>query len=140
MFLTASEIYTHLYEETIAAISGDDERLLLAAISGAISEAKGYLHAYDKDAVFSETGDDRDALLLIWVKDMAVWHYINIARPAVDYEVRERRYNAAIAWLKGVQKGDIIPDYPRPVNSETKQEENTSGIRIGSNPKRCNYI
>lgn len=140
MFVSANEIYTHLYEETIAAISGTDERLLLAAISGAISEAKGYLHAYDKDAIFDQTGEDRDALLLIWIKDIAVFHYINIARPAVDYELRERRYNAAIAWLKGVQKGDIVPDFPRPVNSETQMEENTTGFRFGSNPRRTNHI
>jgi phage gp36-like protein len=140
MYLTADEIYTHLYEETIEAISGEDERLLLAAIKGAISEAKGYLHAYDISAIFAKTGVDRDDLLLIWLKDIAVWHYINIARPAVDFDVRERRYNAAIAWLKGVQKGDIVPDFPRPVDPETNAETNSTGIQFGSNPKRGNYI
>jgi phage gp36-like protein len=140
MYLTADEIYTHLYEETIKAISGDDERSLLMAIKGAIKEAKGYLHAYDTTAEFAKTGDDRDDLLLIWLKDIAVWHYINIARPSVDIDVRERRYNAAIAWLKGVQKGDIVPDFPRPVDPETNIETNSTGILIGSNPKRGNYI
>jgi hypothetical protein len=140
MYLTADEIFTHLYEETVEAISGDDERLLLAAIKGAISEAKGYLNAFDIAAIFAKTGDDRDDLLLIWLKDMAVWHYINIARPSVDFDVRERRYNAAIAWLKGVQKGDIVPDFPRPVDPETNIETNSTGILFGSNPKRGNYI
>jgi len=140
MFITAEELYTHLYDETINAISGADERLLLAAIKGAEQEAKGYLHAYDIDAVFTAADDDRDQLLVIWVKDMAVWHYINIARPAIDYDVRERRYNAAIAWLKGVQKGDIVPGFPLPVDPETGEEENTSPFSFGSNPKRGNYI
>jgi phage gp36-like protein len=141
MFLTADELYTHLFPETITAISGTDERLLLAAISGAISETKGYLSAFDIAAIFAKTGDDRDALLLIWCKDIAVWHYIAIARPAIDYEVRETRYKAAIAWLKGVQKGDIVPpDFPRPTDPETSEELNTSGIKIGSLPKRGNYI
>lgn len=140
MFLNADEVYTHLYEETISSISGNDERLLLAAITGAISEAKGYLNAYDRDAIFNKAGEERDALLLIWVKDMAVWHYINIARPSVDIDLRERRYNAAIAWFKGVQKGEIVPDLPRLVDETTDEEINASGFRFGSNQKRGNYI
>lgn len=140
MYLDIDEIYTHLYEETVDAISGADERLLLAAISGAISEAKGYLHAFDLVEIFGRAGDERDPLLLIWLKDIAVWHYINIARPQVDFDVRERRYNAAIAWFKGVQKGDISPDFPRPVDPVTETEENTTGIKFSSNTKRGNYI
>jgi hypothetical protein len=140
MYLNIDEIYTHLYEETVGAIGGNDERLLLAAISGAISESKGYLHAFDLVEIFGRTGDERDPLLLIWLKDIAVWHFINIARPAVDYDVRERRYNAAIAWLKGVQEGDIIPDFPRPVSPDTGEAENTTGIKFSSNTKRGNYI
>jgi len=140
MFLSADEIYTHLFPETISAISGTDERLLLAAITGAISETKGYLSAFDIAAIFAKTGEERDALLLIWLKDIAVWHYIAIARPAVDYEVRETRYKAAIAWLKGVQKGDIVPpDFHIKTNPDGS-EENTSGMLFGSNPKRGNYI
>lgn len=140
MYLTAAEIYTHLYEETIKVISGEDERLLLTALKGAVKEAKGYLSAFDMSKEFAKAGEERDDLLLIWIKDIAVWHYINIARPSVDIDIRERRYNAAIAWLKGVQKGDIVPDFPRPVDPETNVETNSTGILIGSNPKRGNYI
>lgn len=139
MFLTTEEIYTHLYEETVTAISGDDERLLTAAMSGAEAEAKGYLHAFDTEKVFNATEEQRDALLLIWVKDIAVWHYINIANPNVDFEVRERRYNSAIAWLKGVQKGSIVPDFPKKTDI-SGAEENATQFRFGSNPKRANHI
>lgn len=139
MFITPEEIYTHLFEETVAAISGEDQTLLLAALTGAQAEAKGYLHAFDTDAIFTATGESRDAMLVIWVKDIAVFHYINIANPAVNYEARERRYNAAIAWLKGVQKGRIIPDLP--VKTSTSGEsENATQYRFGSNPKRSNHI
>ena len=140
MFLNSDELYTHIFPESISAISGTDERLLLAAISGALSEAQGYLNHYDYAAIFDKTGDERDALLLIWCKDIAVWHYIVIARPAIDYEVRETRYKAAIAWLKGVQKGDIIPPgWPRKIDPDSG-EELGSPIKIGSLQKRDNYI
>jgi len=139
MFVTPEEINTHLYEETLTAISGDDETMLAAALTGAQAEAKGYLSAFDTDAIFAATNDDRDPLLLIWVKDIAVFHYINIANPAVNYEARERRYNAAIAWLKGVQKGSIVPDLPTKKTPEG-DNENATQFRFGSNPKRSNHI
>ena len=139
MFTAPEEIFTHLYPEQVLAVSGEDERLLTMALQGAMVETKGYLHKYDIEKIFSASGDERDPLLLIFVKDIAVWHYMNIANPNIDFSVREKRYYAAVAWLKGVQKGDIVPDFPVPTG-EDGQKENTGGFRIGSNPKRGNYI
>lgn len=135
MYISIEELKTHLRDETIQAISGEDETFLTMAITGAESEAKGYLHKFDIASIWAKTGDLRDQLLCIWIKDIAVWHYINIANPGVDFAVRERRYLAAISWLKGVQKGDIIPvDFPLP------ELIDTSEMAIGSNPKRVNHI
>ncbi len=139
MYITIDELDSHLRDETKQAIEGSDTTLLTMAIKGAETEAKGYLHKYDIAAIWAKTGDDRDDLLMIWLKDIAVWHYINIANPGVDFAVRERRYNAAIAWLKGVQRGDIVPDFPLPLDADG-EEENTTPFIIGSNPKRGNYI
>jgi len=135
MYITLEELKTHLRDETIQAISGEDETLLTMAVTGAESEAKGYLHKFDLDVLFGKTGEQRDPLLCIWLKDIAVWHYINIANPGVDFAVRERRYLAAVSWLKGVQKGDIVPPgFPVP------ELIDTSEISIGSNPRRGNHI
>jgi len=132
--VSTSEIFTHLFSETVQAISDGDDRLLQMAIDAAIAEAKGYLHRYDVVKIFAVAGDDRNPLLVYWIKDIAVWHYINIANPGVDWKVRELRYNAAIAWLRGVQRGDIVPDLPAVENT------NTTGWSIGSNPKRVQHI
>lgn len=139
MYVIPKEIFTHLYKEQITAIQGDDEHMLEMAIDGAIVETKGYLHKYDIEKIFSQTGDNRNPLLCIFIKDIAVWHYINIANPNADLSVREKRYNAAIAWLIGVQKGYIVPNLPIPTD-EDGNKENTTGFRLGSNPKRENYI
>lgn len=139
MFVSPDEIYTHLYPESVRAISGNDERLLLSALSGAISEVKLYLHKYDLEKLFATTGDKRDDLLLIWIKDVAVWHYINIANPNIDYEDRYRRYQFALGSLKDIQKGNAVPDFPLK-EDENGNPENTSGIMIGSNPPRTQHI
>lgn len=132
-FITIEELKTHLYDNQISLISGTDETLLTSAIDGAIAEARGYLHNYDTDKIFSETSN-RNSLLVIFIKDIAVWHYINLANPGIDLKLRQDRYNAAIAWLKGVQKGDIMPDLP------VVQKDDTNTITVGSNPPRNNHI
>lgn len=136
MYITVEELKTHLYAEQLEAISGDDETLLISAIEGAVQEAKGYLHKFDLVAIFGGTGDARNALLVIFVKDVAIWHYINLANPGADYKLRQDRYNRAVAWLKSVQAGEVVPDLPI-----ADQEENTAGsVSWSSNTKRENYI
>lgn len=139
MFVEPNEIYTHLYPETIKVISGNDERLLIDALSTATSEVRGYLHAFDLDALFSKTGADRDALLVTRIKDIAVWYYIRVANPNVDYEAWERIYKYAISSLKDIQRGDFVPDFP-PKKDDEGNLQNTGGMRIGSNPRRGQHI
>lgn len=135
MFLTLEELKTHVYGENIDAITREDDTIVTAAVDGAISEAKGYLSDYDSDNIFGATGSSRNALLLIFVKDIAVWHLINLSNPGIDFDLRQKRYDAAIAWLKGVQKGNISPDLPKQAISA----ENPGMISYGSNPKRIQH-
>lgn len=137
MFLSTEELKTHLYEENVSVISRDNDAILTAALDGAIAEAKGYLAAYDRVAIFTSEGSERNALLLIFVKDIAVWHFINLCNAGTELELRQNRYNRAIDWLKSVQRGDVSPDLP------TKEDEagNTIGIiKFGSNPKRNQHF
>jgi len=136
MFLTTEELKTHLYGENIEVLTREDETITTAAIDGAISEAKSYLGQYNTNNIFTASGSSRNALLLIFVKDIAVWHLINLDNPGIDFAVREKRYNSAIAWLKGVQKGDITPDLPKLATSVTKP----GVVTYGSNPKRIQHF
>ena len=137
MYLTVPELYTHLYDEVVDNISRCDDEAPLHCIMAAISETKGYLHRYDIVKIFNATGDERNELLLIFVKDIAVWHFVNLGNTCTDLELREKRYDRAIAWLKGVQKGDITPDLP------IKDESDNDFIPTfiwGSNPKRDQHF
>ena len=132
-FLTPDELKTHLYAESIAAISNTDTTIVSAAVDGAVSEAKGYLASFDIATIFAATGDARNALLLIFIKDMAVWHFITLCNAGTELEFRQTRYDRAISWLKAVQKGDVIPDLPKAVATDTS---NPAIIAFGSNTKR----
>jgi len=136
MYITKEELNTHLLDESIIAISGDDDTIITAAIDGAVAEAKGYLHKWDRAAEFARTDEERNPLLVIFVKDIAVWHYINIATPGIEMKVRQDRYRSAVQWLKDVQAGLIVPDLP-----ELPPVEGQAGtFAWGSNPARSNHI
>lgn len=135
MYITPQEITTHLGTEQIEAISNGDDTMLQAAIDGATVEAKGYLHAFDITAELAKEGEARNALLIIFLKDIAVWHFVNICNVNTSLELRQDRYERAVSWLRQVQKGEVMPDLPAlPV------EQQTGTIIYNSNPKRSNHF
>ena len=140
-FLNPEELGTHLYCENIDAIARQDETILLAAIDTAIAEAHGYLGAYDREAIFNAEDDERNALLLTFVKDIAVWHFICLSNAGTDIQLRQDRYERAIAWLKAVQKAEIKPNLPVLEDADNDGKPDGIGEYIyGSNPKRSQHF
>lgn len=133
-FLTVEELKTHMPEEIVEVISNGDVSIAEAAIDTAMEEASGYLSNYDFVTIFETEGTARNPVLLMYVKDIAIWHYIQLANPNVDMDLRERRYEFAIKWLEKVQKGMVTPYLPPIV----PQDENVQvgKLRYGSNLKR----
>ncbi len=140
-FLTIQELNTHLHDEQVETITRGDETIPQAAIDAAIAEAKGYLTRFDCTRVFSASGNKRNQLLLIFVKDIATWHLINLCNAGTDLKFRQDRYERAIDWLKAVQRGDVSPDLPdRETEEETGSNAPIGPIAYGSNPKRCQHF
>lgn len=133
-FLTPDELGSHLYAENIEVITRGDDTLTQAAIDAAIQEAKGYLGAFDKTAIFASVEGARNALLLTFVKDIAAWHLINLCNAGSDMKLRQDRYERAVAWLKDVQKGNVTPDLP------IVEGETVGTITFGSNEKRNQHF
>lgn len=138
MYLSPNEINTHLGVEQIEAISDGDETMLTAAIDAAIAEAKGYLKAYDIAAELSKSANERNALLVIFIKDIAVWHFVNICHVNTSLDLRQDRYERAVSWLKAVQKGEVLPDFPKLETSDG--EANNLPYKVTSNQKRTNHL
>ena len=139
-FLTLDELRTHLYRESVSVITRDDPTILTAAIDAAVQEAYSYLGAYDRDRIFSSTGDDRNPLLLIFIKDIAVWHFINLCNAGTELQLRQARYERAVAWLHQVQKGEVKPMLPI-VDEDADGIPDRAGEYIfGSNPKRKQHF
>lgn len=136
MFLSPSELSSHMYEGVMDAISENDDTKVMTAINAAISEAKGYLSRYDTTALFDLEAEARDPILLLYIKDMAVWHFIALANPNIDYEARQNRYEAAILWFGKIQAGRVVPA-GWPYASEATEKQ--TYFLFGSNPRRNSH-
>jgi len=108
-FLTPDDFTSRAYAEKLNAISRGDITLLPTAIKEAIAEAVLYLGRFNTADLFGKTEDDRDPILLRWLKDIALWQFIGLANPGLDYEDVELRRNNAIDGLKNVQKSATPP-------------------------------
>lgn len=139
-YLLSSEISSHMYDENIQTITRGDDTIVTAAIDAAIAEAKGYLNRYDTARIFAAVGDKRNQLLLIFIKDIAVWHLITLCNVGTDMEFREKRYERAVDWLKAVQKGNVNPDLPLLDTGTSSTSDAIGPIIFGSNPKRNNHF
>lgn len=137
--LLVSDFHTHLYQEIIESIERTDANTdkLDEAIQAAESQAKGYLSRFDIDELFAATGEDRDKMLLVWLKDLAVWQFTAIANPNINLEYWSLRYDQAIKELGKIQSGKVVPHgWPPAINPES----DSTFFHVKSNPRReTNY-
>lgn len=88
-----------------------DPQIIEICEDRAIAEMRSYMNkTYDCNAIFSTTGDDRHALILMFAIDITVYHIFCQHNPYKIAKIRQDRYDRAVEWLKGVMKGDITID------------------------------
>ncbi|WP_164879085.1 DUF1320 domain-containing protein [Flavobacterium cerinum] len=117
-------------------ISYESEDVLEDAELAAQSEMETYLVSrYDTQAIFNtgQEPEQRSALIVMYLVDMALYHLHANIQPNDVPEVRENRYKQAISWLKDVAAGKISPVLP--VKVIVPGEDNTGNIALGCNPK-----
>ena len=101
-------------------ITDGDENIVLQAIAAGIDETRSYIEAnvnlkenydgrliYDADAIFSQTGASRNAIILQHAITLSKWHLVQLCNADVIYEQAKDRYDRAVSWLKQMAKGTI---------------------------------
>jgi hypothetical protein len=149
-FLTQAELKSHLYDEQVGEIVRGDTAIVPAGIDAGILEMKGYLAAYDITTIFAATGANRNALVLLFLKDIVVWHIITLCAPDIEYKIREERYKRAIQWLRDVQSRKNLPGLPTittgvdAISGDTTHSGGYGGFNAsgtwGGNRKRNNQL
>lgn len=137
-FLTPEDFNTRVYEEKIDAISNGDDTLLPTAIDGAISEVEKLLVKFDLDDLFGKTGTNRDPILLVWLKDITIWHFIGLSKPDIDYDDSLTRYEKAVKSLTLIKTSPEVPIGWK-LRAITDEDYPAGTIEVSSQPKRNTY-
>jgi phage gp36-like protein len=112
MFLTADDYATVVDAAALEVISQSGDQLAQAE-RYAQEEISSYLRSrYDVAAAFAETGERRNAQLVMVACDVALYHLMARLPKRAGFEVRQERYERAIAWLESVQAGKASPMLP----------------------------
>jgi phage gp36-like protein len=99
-----------------------DPQIIEICEDRAISEMRGYMDkTYDCEAIFSATGSDRNALILMFALDITIYHIFCQHNPYKMSKIRQDRYDRAVKWLKGVSRGEITIDSAPKLPDETVQ-------------------
>ena len=106
-----STVHRDILDSLLRGDSGESATIIDDCEMQAISEMKGYLgKTYDVSAIFSATGDARHPLILMYAKDISVYHIFCIHNPYTMSQIRRDRYERAIDWLKAVAAGKVTID------------------------------
>ena len=118
-----ASIHREILDSLLRADSENyDPQIIEICEDRAIAEMTSYLNkTYDVNAIFSATGSERNALILMFALDITIYHIFCQHNPYKISQIRQDRYERAVEWLKGVMKGDItIADAPRLPEEEEK--------------------
>lgn len=116
-----------------------DAQIIEICENRAVSEMRGYLSArYDCDKIFSAEGDNRHPLVLMFAIDITIYHIFCQHNPYKMSKVRQDRYDRAVKWLEGIEKGDINID-GAPLLPATDLEDN-SRWQIESDEVRPTFL
>lgn len=130
-FLTKNDLGLVILTDELDEITRADDTLVDMACAAAEQEMRGWLFdTFDVDAVFATTGTNRNALLVQFGADIAVYALVARLQAGQDTDDRKSRYDRAIAWLKAVAKTEEYVDLPR--RTATKQTH----IRYGGAERR----
>ena len=134
MFIT-EEDYIQVGADALKIMQQSSPDNRLKAEERAISRVAGALRGrYDVEAAFALEGDRRDAELVGCVTDIALYHMCCSLPQKMGYEIREKRYEQALKYLKDIQAGDVTPDIPT-VTGPCGEEDYQNPVRYGSAPK-----
>ncbi len=112
-FLIDSDYDAGIYAEILTAITRANPAIKLDAESTAVSEMQSYLSSrYDTGAIFTATETNRSGIIVMFCRDIAIYHMHAVSNPRGIPELRQKRYEAAIDWLKQVSRAKINPDLP----------------------------
>lgn len=139
-FINQDDYNSVIHQEILEAVIRNDYTILEVIEEQAISEMSGYLASrYDVDSIFDKTGDDRNSLILMFAKDITLYHLHAIYNPVKFPMIRKDRYEQAIEWLRQVRDGEINPTGLPLASNDDGDQGAQANFEMSSNTKRINH-
>lgn len=137
-FIKIEDYDASIHREILDALVREDNSVIEICEDRAIEEMRSYLsRRYDSDAVFSASGDKRNALVLMMAIDIAVYHIFCLANPLKLSQMRKDRYERAREWLKQVAAGEISVEIPR--LPDDIQQKHSQFVLISNNKRQNRF-
>ena len=140
-FLTPADYGLQIRDEIRGLLTDGSDPLLEMAAAAAQAEMESYLRGrYDVAAIFAATATARNAQLVMYLVDMALYHLHSRQNPRNVPQIRQDRYEQVIGWLKMARRGELsvgLPDLPA-TNEDGTPNPDTILPRGGSLPKQLN--
>lgn len=135
-FIEKTDFESSIHIEILDAITRGEDSVWQKAVAAAITEMSGYLNArYDTAVIFAAAAEQRNPVILLFAKDIALYHAHSVHNPQKIPDIRVKRYDDAIAWLKGVNRQEINPPgLPVP------ETEGKPFVQWNSNSKRTHHF
>ena len=119
MFLTAEDLPTTMYGYQMEQITDGNDDIIDMALAAAEEEIRSYLTGnnqkewldgrlqYDVEAILSQEGSERNALILKHGLTVAKWWIVELCNADIIYEQVKERYDRATKWLKMLSTGEV---------------------------------
>jgi len=134
MYIDKTDLEKHIQDDLLIGLdfTGDDE-IIITACAQAVSQLRSHLSArYAITEELAKTLTDRDELLLMIAKDLAIYHIWTYNDATSIPASRKERYTAAVDYLKAANMGSVA------VNIDPATVV-FSPVGYGSNVKRVNH-
>lgn len=133
MFIEEYDYQVVIGDTALKVVSQANPDNLNCAEAEAIEEISGYLRPkYDCEQIFSAEREQRNRQILMYACDIALYHLASSLPNKMGMDIRKERYERAIAWLKDVQSGVVLPDLPLALDEDGQSA--APSIRYGSQP------
>lgn len=108
-YLLKADLQNSIEQTLLDALDwSSDDSIITTACSQAIGQLKAYtVDKYDIVTELAKTSVQRDEMVLMIAKDLAIYHIWSYVDAASIPNTRRDRYKAAIDFLKDIQSGAV---------------------------------
>src|SRR5690349_1435196 len=98
-FLAKTDFKYSIDLNTLDALTGGDDSIWTELSDEAVQEMKSFLNArYDVATIFAAVGLLRDKTIVMYCKDICLYHLYSIYAFRAIPQIRVDRYNHALQW------------------------------------------